>query len=422
MTETPSSPDNPVVTVYGRAGSAPCYAVRDFLYRNDVRFRWVELRTDEDARMHGLDGITDNHLPVCVFADQTRIERPTIQQISQKLGWFGDPSRTQYDLAIYGAGPAGLSAGVYGASEGLKTVLVERWAVGGQASSSPKIENYLGFPQGISGAELADHARDQACRFGAEILIAREGVRAEFSVGTRIGYLADGTKVVARAVICATGIDYHRLAVENEERFRGAGVYYGAGASEAHLCVGRHIVVIGGGNSAAQATLHFARNAARITLAVRGESLKSSVSAYLVDRIQSAANVDVRTHTEAISLEGRDMLERVVLRNNRTGAEDRIDTHWLFVCIGGAPRTEWAAALGVARDQAGYLVTGPDLLHDDASARAWPLDRPPYYLETNVPGLFAAGDVRHNSVKRVASAVGEGAMAVAFVHRYLATG
>jgi thioredoxin reductase (NADPH) len=396
--------------------------VRDFLYRNDVAFEWIELHTDDEARAIGLESVADDRLPVCVFDDGTRIDRPTIRRISEKLGWFRDPSLSEYDLAIYGAGPAGLSAAVYGASEGLKTIVVERWAVGGQAGTSPKIENYLGFPQGISGAELAEHAREQACRFGAEILISSEGVRGEFTAGKRVGYLADGTRVVARAAICATGVEYHRLPVANEERFRGAGVYYGAGASEAALCVGHQVVVVGGGNSAAQATLHFSQHVAHAILVVRGDSLKSTVSAYLVDRISAAKNVEVLTQTEVTALEGRDMLQAVLLTNRQTGASRRIEAHWVFVCIGGAPRTEWAVQAGVTRDEAGYLVTGPDLLRDDQRPGGWPLDRPPYYLETNIPGLFAAGDVRHGSVKRCASAVGEGAMAVMFVHRYLAGG
>ena len=415
-------PQQSKVKVFGRTGSPQGFAVRDFLYRNDVAFEWIELHTDDEARAIGLESVADDRLPVCVFDDGTRMDRPTIRRISEKLGWFRDPSLSEYDLAIYGAGPAGLSAAVYGASEGLKTIVVERWAVGGQAGTSPKIENYLGFPQGISGAELADHAREQACRFGAEILISSEGVRGEFTAGKRVGYLADGTRVVARAAICATGVEYHRLPVANEERFRGAGVYYGAGASEAALCVGHQVVVVGGGNSAAQATLHFSQHVAHATLVVRGDSLKSTVSAYLVDRISAAKNVEVLTQTEVTALEGSDMLQAVLLTNRQTGASRRIETHWVFVCIGGAPRTEWAVQAGVTRDEAGYLVTGPDLLRDDQRPDGWPLDRPPYYLETNIPGLFAAGDVRHGSVKRCASAVGEGAMAVMFVHRYLAGG
>jgi thioredoxin reductase (NADPH) len=411
------------VKVFGRTGLPQCYAIRDFLYRNDVSFEWNELENDEQARAIGVHSVhDDDRLPVCLFADGTRIERATIRTLSEKFGSLHDPSRSEYDLAIYGAGPAGLSAAVYAATEGLKTIVLERLAVGGQAGSSPKIENYLGFPQGISGADLAERAREQACRFGAEILIASEGVRGEFRAGKRVGYLADGTKVVARSAICATGVEYHRLPLSNERQFWGAGVYYGAGASEAALCVGQDIVVVGGGNSAAQATLHFAQCAPQITLAIRGDSIKSTVSAYLVERIHATKNIEVLTRTEVSALEGEDMLEAVVLTNKVTGGQRRIPTRWLFVCIGGAPRTEWAEEAGVVRDDAGYLVTGPDLMRQNRRPEGWPLDRVPYYLETNVPGLFAAGDVRHGSVKRCASAVGEGAMAVTFVHRYLANG
>jgi thioredoxin reductase (NADPH) len=411
-----------MVKIIDRPGSPHAHAIRDFLHRSDVPFEWVELRSDDEARRVGVDNCRDPRLPVCVFPDGVRMERPTIRQITEKLGWFRDPSRSEYDLAIYGAGPAGLSAAVYGASEGLKTVVIERWAPGGQAASSPKIENYLGFPDGISGAELTERARNQACRFGAELLLAREGVRGEFTAGKRVGYLADGTKIVARSAICATGVEYYTLPVEGEERFRGAGLYYGAGASEASLCRNEHVVVVGGGNSAGQAAVQFARFARQVTMVVRGDSLKTTLSAYLEDRIAAASNIEVLTNSEITALVGDDVLQTVEITNRRTGQKRRLDTHWLFACLGGAPHTDWAVEAGVARDEAGYLVTGPDLLSEVHPPSRWPLDRPPYYLETNVPGLFAAGDVRHGSVKRCASAVGEGAMAVTFVHRYLAEG
>jgi thioredoxin reductase (NADPH) len=302
-------------------------------------------------------------------------------------------------------------------------VLVERSAVGGQAASSSKIENYLGFPQGISGAELAERAREQACKFGAEILIGREGVRGEFLPGKVVGYLADGKKLLARATICATGVEYQRLSLPNEDRLLGAGVYYGAGASEASLCHPYDdVCVAGGGNSAGQVAMHFSRFARSVTIVVRGESLHSSLSRYLLDRVNATPNVRVLTHSEVSAVDGEEILERITVTNRRTGESQTCATHWLFVCIGGAPRTCWAAEAGIVRDNAGYLVTGPDLLHENQPPAGWPLDRNPYYLETNMPGVFAVGDVRHGSVKRCASAVGEGAMAVVFVHRYLAGG
>jgi thioredoxin reductase (NADPH) len=408
--------------VIGVPGCSAAYSIRDFLHRSDVPFEWIVLKDDQEAREVGVDGLGDVRLPLILFSDGTRLERPTIRQITEKLGWFHDPCRSEYDLAIYGAGPAGLSAAVYGASEGLKTVLIEKNAIGGQAGSSSRIENYLGFPKGIGGAELADRAREQAFKFGAEILIAREGVRGEFVTGKGVGTLADGTKIIARATICATGINYRKLGLPNEAEFAGQGVYYGAGSSEAALCAGEHVVVVGGGNSAGQAAMYFSKFASQVTIVVRGSALKNTLSQYLVDRISSAPNITVITNSAVTALQGSRVLEAITIRNLLTDAEQQIRTKWLFLCIGGAPRTDWAAEAGIARDADGYLVTGPDLTPYLKKAVNWPLARAPYFLETNVPGMFAAGDVRHGSIKRCASAVGEGAMAVAFVHRYLATG
>jgi thioredoxin reductase (NADPH) len=410
------------VKIFGKSASAQAYAMRDFLQRCDIPFEWIELKNDEQGREIGIDGVNDPRLPVCLFSDGTRLENPTIRQITEKLGWFRNPSYSEYDLAIYGAGPAGLSAAVYGASEGLKTVVVERWALGGQASSSPRIENYLGFPAGISGAELAERARDQACKFGAEILLGREGLRGEFSNGKSVGILADGTKLVARTAICATGIQYRRLGLPNEDKFTGVGIYYGAGASEASFCLNEEILLVGGGNSAGQAALHFAKVARKVTMIVRGDALRDTLSAYLIDRIYSTPNIEVLTNTEVTAVNGDEYLTSITITNRRTGESKAIETRRLFVCIGGQPHTDWAVEVGVARDEAGYLITGPDLQADGNWHAKWPLDRSPYYLETNIPGLFAAGDVRRNSIKRCASAVGEGAMAVAFAHRYLTNG
>jgi thioredoxin reductase (NADPH) len=404
------------------------YMIRDFLHRSDIPFDWIELHDDKAAReIAGVSGLNDSRLPVVVFPDGTRFDCPTLRQILQKLGWFRDPTRSQYDVAIFGAGPAGLSAAVYAASEGLTTVVVERSVVGGQASSSAKIENYLGFPEGISGVQLAERARIQACRFGAELLLGREGLCGEFMPGKVVGYLADGSTIVAKSTICATGVDYRRLNLPNEDRLLGAGVYYGAGASEASLCHGQEdVFIVGGGNSAGQAAMHFARAVRTVVLVVRGSSLKDTISKYLLDRIDTAPNVRVLTSSEVTTLEGDQMLEAIIIANTATKEKQRFQTRWLFVCIGGDPRTSWAAEVGIVRDEAGYLVTGPDLMNlsanGDGHPKGWPLDRPPYYLETNVPGVFAAGDVRHGSLKRCATAVGEGAMAIAFVHRYLANG
>jgi thioredoxin reductase (NADPH) len=413
----------PAVRLYGKRGSPQAYAIRDFLQRSDIPFEWIELRDDLQARNElGLDSVNDSRLPICVFPDGTRMERPTVRQVTEKLGWFRHPSRSEYDVAIYGAGPAGLSASVYAASEGLKTVLVERFAVGGQAGTSPKIENYLGFPEGISGAELAERAREQAAKFGTEILIHRAGVRGEFTPSKGVVDLDDGTKLVSRVSICTTGVEYRRLGLPDEDRLFGAGVYYGAGASEAQLCGNEHVVMVGAGNSSAQASLHLSRYARKVTIVMRGERLNDNVSEYLVDRVTHAPNIEILPKSKVVALHGDDMLRAITIRNCETGEERTIETSFLFLCLGGVPNTQWAKDVGIVRDEQGYLVTGPDLRKFSSLPEIWKLNREPYYLETSMPGVFAAGDVRHGSIKRVASAVGEGAMAIAFVHRYLAAG
>ncbi len=422
MTDQPQNTKSlPRIRVLGKSGSATAYKIRDYMQRSDVPFEWIELANDQQARAEaGVDNLQDSRLPVCIFSDGTRMDCPTARQITEKLGWFRDPSRSEYDLAIYGAGPAGLSAAVYGASEGLKTVVIERSAVGGQAGTTSRIENYLGFPTGISGADLAERAHEQACRFGAEFLLLREGVGGEFLPGKAVGHLADGTTIVARSSICATGVQYRRLNLPQEQKFFGAGLYYGAGVSEASLCGDDDVVVVGGGNSAGQAAMNFSRFARTVRVVIRRESLKSTLSHYLIDRIDAASNIKVMCNMEVTELQGDQVLQSVTLTNNKTGKTQNLPTKGLFICIGGVPQTDWATQAGVIRDEAGYLVVGPDMLKDGHLPASWPLERSPYYLETNIPGVFAAGDVRHGAVKRCASAVGEGAMAVTFVHRYLA--
>ena len=411
---------NGVMKIIGKAGSATAYTIRDYLERSDVPFEWIDLADDQQARAEaGVNNLQDPRLPVCIFSDGTRMECPTIRQITEKLGWFRNPALSQYDLAIYGAGPAGLSAAVYGASEGLKTVVIERSAIGGQAGTTSRIDNYLGFPDGISGAELAERAREQACRFGAEFLLLREGVGGEFLPGKIVGHLADGTKIIARTSICATGVQYRRLNLPREQELVGTGLYYGAGVSEAMLYENDDVAVVGDGNSAGQAALNFSRFAKTVTVIIRGDSLKSTLSTYLIDRIKAASNIKVICNTEVTELQGDQVLRAVTLSNNKTGEKQNLAIKGLFVCIGGVPQTDWATEAGIIRDEAGYLVTGPDMFQEGRLPASWPLDRRPYYLETNIPGMLAAGDVRHGAVKRCASAVGEGAMAVTFVHRYL---
>ena len=379
------------VLVYGRPDSPEAYAIRDLLSRSGVVFDWIELAGDDDGR-RALGLSTLDHVQLL---DGVQLFAPTVREVAERLGWMTQPRLREYDLSIYGAGPAGLSAAVYGASEGLRTVLIEREVVGGQAGMSSLIENFLGFPEKISGAELAERAREQAMKFGAEVLLLREGIKAEFRQNRIHVDLADGSGMVARANICATGVEYRRLELANENQLLNAGVYYGAGASEASMCRDEHVIVVGGGNSAV------------------------SLSTYLLVRITQTTNVEILYHAQVTELKGETVLSEVEISDMRDGSKRLIPTRRLFVCIGGVPNTEWAKDTAIVRDEAGYLVTGPDLLRQGRTPECWPLARTPFFLETSVPGSFAAGDVRHGSVKRVASAVGDGAMAVTFVHRYL---
>ena len=407
-----------VVRLLGHRDDAGAWEIRDFLKRSVVESLWIELSTEEDCRRElGLD-LKNVNLPVVELPDGTRLFGPTLRDVADRLGFVTKPKRRQYDVSIYGAGPAGLSAAVYAASEGLSTVLIERSAVGGQAGTTSMIENYMGFPQGINGADLAERARQQAVKFGVELVMMQEGVKSTFHDDRIWTDLADGGTMVARANVCATGVEWRRLNLANEDKLLGRGLYYGAGASEAPLC-GEDVYVVGGGNSAGQAVMHLATHAKSVTMLVRDKALAASMSQYLSDRILGAANVQVQYDVEITGLDGGQALERVRIGSRTTKEANWATTPRLFVAIGGVPNTDWAADTAIVRDQGGYLVTGPDLLINGKAPASWPLDRAPYYLETSVPGSFAAGDVRHRSIKRVATAAGEGAMAIAFVHRYL---
>ena len=408
--------------IYGYPDAYAMYPIRDFLRRSVVDFDWVDVSAPpqgpEDGRVAALRS-PDGQQYAIEFPDGAWMVDPTVEDLARQLGWIRKPTYAVYDLSIFGAGPAGLSAAVYAASEGLKTILVEKEAIGGQAGTSTMIENYLGFPEGISGAELAERARQQAQKFGLDILLLREGVRGTFSGGLLHADLEDGERLVSKANICATGIEYAKLNLPREEAFLHKGVYYGAGATEACFCGGKDIVVVGGGNSAGQAVSYFSKFAQNVYMVIRKDNLSATLSDYLVKRITRIPNVHILFNSEVVELEGDEVLRRVRIANSREGTSVWYDVAKVFICIGGRPNTEWAAGTSIIRDKNGYLVTGSDLLDLPEFKARWPLDRHPYTLETSVPGSFAAGDVRYNSVKRVASAVGEGAMAVSLVHQYL---
>jgi thioredoxin reductase (NADPH) len=408
----------PETKVVGHRWSARSAEVREFLARNQVPYRWYAAGEPEGQRLLEAAQADGLNLPLVICPDGDPLIEPSDAELAAKVGLATTPSKDFYDLVVIGGGPAGLGAAVYGASEGLRTVLVERTATGGQAGQSSRIENYLGFPDGVSGAQLTDRARRQAAKFGAEVLTTRDVTRLEVKGSARSVSFADGGSIDAHTVILATGVAYRELNAPGLRDFTGRGVYYGSALTEAAACAGQDIYIVGGANSAGQAAVYLSRHAKSVTLLVRGSSLERSMSYYLIKQIQNIATITVRTCTEVIAAEGSEHLESLTLRNIENGGTEIVGTQMLFLFIGAEPCTEWLDGV-VHRDNRGFVVAGPDLSANGERPPGWDLDRQPYHLETSVPGVFVAGDVRSESAKRVASAVGEGAMAVMLVHRYL---
>jgi thioredoxin reductase (NADPH) len=410
------------IRVLGTRWSPKCYELRDFLARNHVPYQWldVELSANDPETKRVIDTLGPDaaNLPVVLFPDGTSLLKSEPADVAQKVGLRTRAQTNFYDLAIIGGGPAGLAAAVYGASEGLHTVMVEREAAGGQAGMSSRIENYLGFPTGLSGGDLARRAVVQAQRFGVEILSPQEAVSVRTEGPYRIIKLADGSEFSCHALLVATGVQWRRLGAPGVDKLQGAGVYYGGGATEALACKGEIVYVVGAANSAGQAAINFAKYAERVVLLVRGDGLASSMSQYLIDQVEQTPNIQIWTHASVAEAHGDTRLEEISVLCSDTGKTERVSASSMFIFIGALPKTDWLAGI-VERDERGFLLTGPDLFQNGERPKGWTLDRDPFLLETNVPGLFAVGDVRHGSVKRVASGVGEGSVAVQFIHQYL---
>ncbi len=409
------------IRVLGNRWSPRSYEIREFLARSQVPYQWLDIES-ADAETHRLaESLGDEavHLPLVLFPDGTRAASPTSGELAEKIGLRMRAGLQFYDLVIAGGGPAGLAAGVYGASEGLRTVIVEREAPGGQAGLSSRIENYLGFPSGLSGSDLARRAVTQARRFGVEILAPQEAVALRVDGPYRLIKLADGNEISCHTLLIATGVQWRSLDVPGMERLQGAGVYYGAGHAEAISYKDEDVYIIGGANSAGQAAMNFAKYARSVIMLVRGDSLAASMSQYLIDQIKQTPNIQVQFKSRVEEVHGESRLEAISIHCGDSGQIDRVPAIALFIFIGAMPRTDWLAGV-VERDERGFILTGAELLREGRRPKGWTLDRDPGLLETNVPGVFAVGDVRHGSVKRVASGVGEGSIAVQFIHQYLA--
>ncbi|MBW4595649.1 MAG: FAD-dependent oxidoreductase [Brasilonema angustatum HA4187-MV1] len=407
------------VRLIGSRWSPKSHQIKDFLARNHVPYQWLDMETEDEAHEWILyTQCNPAHLPLVIYPDGSYITQPTCVQIAEKVGLKTRAEMPFYDVVIVGAGPAGLAAAVYAASEGLRTVLIEKEAPGGQAGTSSRIENYLGFPNGLTGADLARRAVTQAKRFGVEILTPQEVSDIRLQDSYRIVKLADGTELSCHSLLIATGVSYRKLNVPDIDKLTGAGVYYGAATSEVLSCMNEDVYIVGAANSAGQAAVHISKYARNVTILVRGDSLTTSMSKYLIDQILATDNITVRFHSNIVQVHGETHLEAITIADATIGEKQTVPTKLLFIFIGAKPHTDWLTNV-VERDEQGFILTGPNLMGNERCSKAWKLDRQPFLLESSVPGIFVAGDVRCGSVKRVASGVGEGAIAVQFIHQYL---
>ena len=407
------------IKIIGYQYAPKSHEIKDFLAGNLIPYLWMDFLETKAEEIMTLNKISTNDLPVIILENGSILKNPTLQDIAANIGLNPNASSNLYDVVIIGAGPAGLAAAVYGGSEGLKTLLVEKRAPGGQAGTSSRIENYLGFPKGLSGADLSRRAITQATRFGVEFLSPQEVTDIELKNQYKIITLKDGNTVNAKSVVITSGVDYRKLPAENIDKFTGAGVYYGAATTEAGACVDKEVYIVGGGNSAGQGAMYLSQFAKNVYIVIRKKDLTSTMSSYLIDQISQTPNIKILGESEIIATEGGEKLESINLKNRNTNKVEKRKANALFVFIGAKPYTDWLK-LGILKNERGFLLTGRDLVNKPEFKKSWKVEREPHMLETCVPRVFAAGDVRSGAMNRVASAVGEGAMSISFVHQYLA--
>jgi thioredoxin reductase (NADPH) len=412
-------PDHEGIRIIGFQWSPKSHSLKEFLSGNLIPYLWMDVESNTEAEKYLISSdMNRDNLPLVVLKDGTWMSDPSFPDLAQRIGLQQTASQTMYDVLIIGGGPAGLAASVYGSCEGLKTILIEKSNPGGQASSSARIENYLGFPNGLSGAELTRRAITQTLRFGTEILTPKTVKNIKLQDGYKITEMTDGSEVHSKSIIISTGIEYTKLGIPGLDKFTGAGVYYGSASIEAHACKGEIVYIIGGGNSACQAAMHICKFAEEVNIVIRRESIKKTAANYLIQNIGKTPNIKVRTRTEVVSVEGENVLEKITLKNSETGDETTVPTKALFIYIGAKPGTTWLNNI-VLKDEKGFIITGNDLMKEKSFNTLWKLERKPFMSETSIPGIFASGDVRYSALTGISSAVGEGAMAVRFVRKYL---